>query len=249
VFVFAAGVLTIGGGIFLVRQVSGGSDPSSNLVATLIEPIESPTAMARPATGTGFDPAPVEVPTLEPTVAPTEEPTSTPVPAPTSTPRPPTPRPAAIAPTSPPPPPPTAAAPPQAPVSLGAMEQDMFAAHNAERARTGAGPLTVDATLQQAAQRRAQDMASRNYFSRTSPSGETAFSILGQLGYSYSIAGENIARNNYPDNQSVSTAMTGFMNSPSHRDNLLDRRFNRVGIAMAIGADGMKYFAVVFAGR
>jgi uncharacterized protein YkwD len=129
------------------------------------------------------------------------------------------------------------------------MEQELFSLHNAERGRGGVGALRLDATLVAVARQRAQDMASRNYFAHTSPSGETAFSLMGAYGFGYAIAGENIARNNYPDGQSASVAMTGFMNSPSHRTNLLDGRFTIVGIGQAIGADGMKYFAVVFAGR
>jgi uncharacterized protein YkwD len=129
------------------------------------------------------------------------------------------------------------------------MEQEMFLAHNRERQSAGVAPLQADATQTEIARRRAQDMAAENYFSHTSPTGETAFSLMGQMGFTYVIAGENIARNNYPDGQSVSIAMSGFMNSPGHRTNILDSRYSLVGIGMAFGADGMKYFAVVFAGR
>lgn len=124
----------------------------------------------------------------------------------------------------------------------------MLQAHNAERSRAGVAPLEIDAVLTEIARRRAQDMATRNYFSHTSPSGETAFSLLGAFRYAYRTAGENIARNNYPDAQSVSIAMQGFMSSSAHRQNILDARFSRVGIGVAVGADGMKYFAVVFVG-
>jgi uncharacterized protein YkwD len=141
-----------------------------------------------------------------------------------------------------------AAAPPAAPVSLTAMEQDMFQRHNQERANAGLAPLQLDATLESVARTRAEDMAAKNYFAHTSPSGQTAFIILDQLGYKYVMAGENIARNNYPDAQSVEVAMTGFMNSAGHRANILEPRFTKVGIGTAVGADGMKYFAVVFAG-
>lgn len=125
----------------------------------------------------------------------------------------------------------------------------MFNAHNVERANAGLGALQLDATLTQIARTRAQDMASKGYFSHTSPTGQTAFSLLTASGYSYSLAGENLARNNYPDGQSVSVAMTGFMNSPSHRENVLEPTFTRVGIGMAVGTDGLKYYAVVFAAR
>jgi uncharacterized protein YkwD len=144
--------------------------------------------------------------------------------------------------------PPTAPtqAPPPASVALHALEQEMFAGHNTQRANNGLAGLALDARLVQVARQRAQDMATKNYFSHTSPSGETAFTILDQIGYAYQLAGENIARNNYPDTQSVQVAMTGFMNSPAHRDNILEPVYKRVGIGVAFGADGMKYFAVVF---
>lgn len=92
-------------------------------------------------------------------------------------------------------------------------------------------------------------MASNGYFSHTSPTGQTAFTLLAAAGIRYTMAGENIARNNYPDSQAGSAAMTGFMNSPAHRENVLEARYNSVGISIVYGSDGMKYFAVVFAGR
>jgi len=128
------------------------------------------------------------------------------------------------------------------------MEAAMFSQHNQQRAGAGLGALSVDASLTNIARRRAQDMAANNYFAHTSPTGETAFTLMNGVGYVYAIAGENIARNNYPDGESVSVAMSGFMNSPGHRANILDGRYTKVGIGMAVDANGMKYFAVVFAG-
>ena len=97
------------------------------------------------------------------------------------------------------------------------------------------------------ARERAANMAQMNCFSHTA-CGPDPFQLLAANGYAYSTAGENIARNNYPDSQSEDVAMTGFMNSPGHRANILEPRFTKVGIGVAVGADGMKYFAVVFAG-
>ena len=124
----------------------------------------------------------------------------------------------------------------------------MYLAHNAERAGAGVGALQLDATLVEVARHRAQDMAANDYFSHTAPNGETAFTLMAALGYAYTLAGENIARNNYPDSQTVAAAMDGFMNSPGHRKNILDSGFDAVGIGAATTADGMKYFAVVFVG-
>lgn len=122
----------------------------------------------------------------------------------------------------------------------------MYISHNQQRAQNGLASFQLDPTLVAIARQRAQDMAAKAYFSHTSPSGETAFSLMNAAGYDYSLAGENIARNNYADGQTVSVAMTGFMGSSAHRANILNGGFRRIGIGMALGNDGMRYFAVVF---
>ncbi len=123
----------------------------------------------------------------------------------------------------------------------------MFESHNVQRANNGVAPLVIDAQLVNLARQRAQTMANTNCFSHTA-CGPTAFDLMGGIGYVFQIAGENIARNNYPDAETVSVAMTGFMNSSGHRANILESRYTKVGIGVAFGANGMKYFAVIFAG-
>jgi uncharacterized protein YkwD len=152
-----------------------------------------------------------------------------------------------VAVTPPPPPSPTAtvAAPP---VALTAMEQQLFAGQNSERARGGLKLLQLDAALEAVARRRAQDMASRGYFSHTSPTGETAFSLMDGAGIYAPYAAENIGYNNYPDSTSVSAVLSAFMNSPAHRANILSGNYSRVGVAVAFGANGNKYYSVIFAG-
>jgi uncharacterized protein YkwD len=230
--VAAGGLFLVLGGFLTTTAAGSESDPAPP--RAIVETTSTPTSTPEP---TLTPPPPTETPTPEPTATP-EPPTATPVP-----PRP-TPRPA------------TGAAPPAAPqapaapaVALQGLEQQLYDMHNAERGRAGLGGLRIDPTLMAIARQRAQDMAAKNYFAHTSPSGETAFSLMGAYGYGYSIAGENIAKNNYPDSESPGVAMSGFMNSPSHRANVLDARYAYVGVGLAYGPDGMKYFAIVFAGR
>lgn len=123
----------------------------------------------------------------------------------------------------------------------------MFADHNVQRSNNGVGSLSIDAELVAIARQRSQTMADTNCFSHTA-CGPTAFALMGNIGYFYTIAGENIARNNYSDADTVQVAMTGFMNSAGHRANILDSRYSKVGVGVAFGAGGMKYFTVVFAG-
>jgi uncharacterized protein YkwD len=134
------------------------------------------------------------------------------------------------------------------PATSPAMLREMLAAHNARRAEAGLAPLETDSTLEDVALTRALDMATRNYFNHVSPEGVMAFDLLDATGYVSYTAGENIALNSYSDASSVNAAMNSFMNSTTHRANILNRDFSRVGIAVAVGANGLKYFAVIYAG-
>jgi uncharacterized protein YkwD len=137
--------------------------------------------------------------------------------------------------------------PPAAPitVSLTSLERELFEGQNQQRIAAGLQPLRLDEALVSAARRRAQDMATRHYFAHYSPSGESAFTLLEAGRIPYSLAGENIARNNYPDSQSSSIALSGFMASAGHRANMLERAYTNVGVGVATDGE-MKYYAVVF---
>jgi uncharacterized protein YkwD len=123
----------------------------------------------------------------------------------------------------------------------------MFQAHNDERDAAGLRPLVLDGALTSVARVRAKDMLDRGYFAHTSPSGETAFTLLKSAGVTYQIAAENIAFNTYPDSQTLEMAMEGLMDSPPHRANILGPEFRRVGIGVASDGD-RKYYCIIFAG-
>jgi uncharacterized protein YkwD len=192
-------------------------------------PPPSNPAPTGPLVPQGPSPAPTATPSR--VVATPESPRATPIPR----------GPGAPVPSQPPGPAPLGA------VDLSALEQKLYVLQNAFRGANNLSALQLDPRLVAIARGRAHDMVTRNYFSHTAPTGETAFALLSQGGYLYTIAGENIARNNYPDSESPNIAMDGFLNSPSHKENVMDGRFKNVGIGVATGPDGMKYFAVVFA--
>ena len=75
--------------------------------------------------------------------------------------------------------------------------------------------LIVSPLLNEAAQMKADDMASNGYFAHTSPSGKTPWYWLSQVGYNYQYAGENLAIN-FSDSKDVADA---WMASPGHRAN------------------------------
>ena len=91
-------------------------------------------------------------------------------------------------------------------------------------------------------------MAQQGYFSHTSPQGQTAFSLMDANNVSYGWAGENLARNNYPNDQTVGVAIRDLMASPGHRANILSTNYTHMGIGFAVDGAGMKYFTMVFIG-
>jgi uncharacterized protein YkwD len=145
------------------------------------------------------------------------------------------------APPSPPPPPPPAI------VDPAVLAADTLAAINAQRAAAGWTLLQLDPGLVVVAGERVEDMVQKGYFSHTSPTGETFVTLMDRHGVPHSVCGENIAYNNYPDNETVAVAVSTWMASPGHRDNMLNPYFTRVGIGVARDGAGMKYYTVVFA--
>lgn len=102
---------------------------------------------------------------------------------------------------------------------------------NNDRKAESEGTLTVNAKLQKAAQAKADDMAAKGYFAHTSPDGSTSWTWFQNAGYSFSYAGENLAVN-FSDSEDVEQA---WMDSPTHRANILNGKFTEIGIATAQG--------------
>ena len=190
--------------------------------------------------------------------SPTATTTAVPPPAPTPTVVPPsaTPRPMqAAAPPPPPPPPPLATAPPPpAASSLDTSPMDAYArallsGTNARRVSNGLAPLAENGYLNGIARIRSQDMADHNYFAHVSPiTGDDAFGLMDKHGVPYGWAGENLAKNNYPESECVDVAEQALWESPPHRENILNPHYTDVGIALVVDATGMKYFTIVFTG-
>lgn len=102
---------------------------------------------------------------------------------------------------------------------------------NTDRSARGLETLTMDPTLVAVAQAKANDMASKGYFSHISPEGLDPWHWFKTIGYEYSFAGENLAID-FSDSGAVERA---WMNSPTHRDNILNSKFTKIGIATAQG--------------
>ena len=102
---------------------------------------------------------------------------------------------------------------------------------NESRTANGIAPVEHDDQLSAAAQLAAEDMASKGYFSHRSPEGKTAWYWLNRVGYTYQYAGQNLAVH-FTDSEAVETA---WLESPTHRMNILKREYTRVGFGTANG--------------
>lgn len=102
---------------------------------------------------------------------------------------------------------------------------------NDDRSEERIGPLKINEKLVAAAQAKANDMAEKGYFAHTSPDGRTSWSWFEDAGYTFSYAGENLAVN-FSDSEDVVQA---WMDSPTHRANILNGKFTEIGIATAEG--------------
>lgn len=114
--------------------------------------------------------------------------------------------------------------------ALVAARDTIISLTNAARADHGGSPLLADIGLDAVAQAHAVDMADRGYFSHTNPEGEEPWDRARGAGVSFSLMGENIAIN-----FSAAGAVSAWMDSPGHRENILREGFGRIGIGVHEG--------------
>lgn len=119
---------------------------------------------------------------------------------------------------------------------------------NALRAQNGAGPVTHSRQLQIVAGQQARLMAEDDELAHEVRAGMGLTGRIARAGFQ-GIAGENISAGY----DTLDRALAGWMASPGHRHNMLDRRFTEFGIAAARVGDGRAsrfgtYWALVFGG-
>lgn len=102
---------------------------------------------------------------------------------------------------------------------------------NTQRQVQHLGTLREHPLLAAAAKRKAEDMVARGYFAHTAPDGKTPWQWLTEVGYDYRYAGENLAVR-FIDSSDVVAA---WMNSPSHRANIVKAPYTDIGVAVVQG--------------
>lgn len=124
------------------------------------------------------------------------------------------------------------------------LVQEMLNLINNTRIENGLAPLSINDLLQATAQTKADDMVKNNYFSHTSPTYGSPFNMMQNAGILYKTAGENIA-----GNISVKDAFDSWMNSNSHKENILSNAYNYVGIGITKSNTYGYVIVVMFIGK
>lgn len=89
-------------------------------------------------------------------------------------------------------------------------------------------PLVRNSLLDNAAEMKKEDMLSRHYFAHDTPEGVSPWHWITKSGYHFSYAGENLAFN-FSNSQAIIDA---WLNSPKHRDNILNRHYRDIGVSV-----------------
>lgn len=109
--------------------------------------------------------------------------------------------------------------------------QKVYELVNNEREKYGLDPLEYNEQLSEAAHMKATDMFTRNYWNHYGPDGTTPWEFILGAGYDYEYAGENLAKN-FMFSDGVVKA---WMNSPTHKENIVRAEYTEVGYAVANG--------------
>ena len=111
-------------------------------------------------------------------------------------------------------------------------ENDILVIVNTERKAQGLGALTYNKKLATMALIKAKDMIAKQYFAHVAPDGTDVVMLAERQSYDYLNIGENLAMGDFVSSQDV---MTGWMNSPGHRANILNKNYTELGISAVEG--------------
>lgn len=127
----------------------------------------------------------------------------------------------------------------QAISELERLRQAIIDLTNAERAKADLPPLVENSHLHVSAQRHAEDMHAKSYFSHTSQDGRTIKERIESAGYLEDVSfrtcrcqgwnytlGENLAMGQ----DTAEQAVRDWMNSPGHRDNIMNKNYKEIGV-------------------
>jgi uncharacterized protein YkwD len=103
---------------------------------------------------------------------------------------------------------------------------------NVERKNDGTGPLLENSKLNQAAMLKARDILTKQYFDHISPDGKGPADLAKKVNYDYIAIGENLALGGFASDKELVDA---WMASPGHRENILNKSYTEIGVAVVKG--------------
>jgi hypothetical protein len=109
--------------------------------------------------------------------------------------------------------------------------EELIEEHNKERRINGLEDLKYNSLLSESAKAKAESMLLTNCWSHYCPEGKSPWDFFDESGYKYQYAGENLAEGF----STVSNVINAWMNSPTHRENILNSNFTEVGFGFAYG--------------
>jgi uncharacterized protein YkwD len=122
--------------------------------------------------------------------------------------------------------------------SPAGVEEALLLSLNAERTSRGLPALRLSADLARLAREHSAEMAASGNLIHDSAGGKPLHDRLTGASLSFTADAENIARIDHCDPARLHRS---FMGSPSHRGNILDPRFDEVGIGVAFGGGNVCY--------
>ncbi len=126
---------------------------------------------------------------------------------------------------------------------LNEEEQEVLNLINKYRNENGLEDLKIYSKLQETAKIKAKDLEKNNYFSHISPNFGVLTNLLDKNGVYYKVAGENLA-----GNINSKKAVEAWINSESHKNNILDEQFTYTGISVVDSSIYGKIFVQMFIG-
>lgn len=125
---------------------------------------------------------------------------------------------------------------------LASYEAEVIRLINLERTNRGLPALATNWQLSRVARYKSQDMIDKNYFSHTSPTYGSPFTMMQSFGLRFSAAAENIAYGQRTPQEVVNA----WMNSAGHRANILSKSYTQTGVGAAKKANGTLYWTQMF---
>ncbi len=133
--------------------------------------------------------------------------------------------------------------PPPAIVQVVNVQDAVVASVNGQRGNAGLAPVAIDERLTSAAQSHANDIAQRGVLTHTGSGGTNAGQRISVYGYGWTTWAENAAAGQ----RTPAEVMNSWMKSAGHKANILNSSMVNIGVAAAVGSNGVTYWVMELA--